>query len=62
MEIKTFQLHFLYVFFSISYLIDGLKTELKLLTGQAEAGLLYLLCSFKRKETTTHFIIYGGNI
>ena len=27
----------------ISLLIDGLKTELKLLTGQAQASLLYLL-------------------
>ena len=45
-------------FVYISYLIDGLKTELKLLTRKAEVGLLYLLCSFKREETTIHFIMY----
>ena len=41
-------------------LIDGLKTGLKLLHGQAEANLLFILCSSKRKERTIDFIIYVG--
>ena len=40
--------------------IDGPKTGLKLLDGQAEASLLFFLCSSKRKEMTILFIIYGG--
>ena len=43
-----------------SLFTDGLKTGFKLLNGQDEASLLFLLCSSKRKESTVHFIIHGG--